>query len=130
MCFCDWSMEESVVKKLYVCGSFRFQCEKDDLKRKLQEKDIACSVAKSKDIHGILACLRRIDDSDVIYIVNPDGYVGKSVSVDIGYAYAKNKRIYAMRPIDDPPVENLVSGIMTPDALIDLLKADLPDRKR
>ena len=118
------------MKKLYVCGSFRFQREMDDLKRKLQEKDIAYSVAKSKDIQGILACLRRIDESDVVYIVNPDGYIGRSVSVDIGYAYAKDKPIYAIRPIDDPPVANLISGIMTPDALTDLLKADLHDRKR
>jgi len=118
------------VKKLYVCGSFRFQREMDDLKRKLQEKDIAYSVAKSKDIQGILACLRRIDESDVVYIVNPDGYVGRSVSVDIGYAYAKDKPIYAIRPIDGPPVANLISGIMTPDALTDLLKADLHDRKQ
>jgi hypothetical protein len=35
-----------------------------------------------------------------------------------------------MCPINDPPVENLISEIMTPDALIDLLEADLPDRKR
>jgi hypothetical protein len=56
--------------------------------------------------------------------------VGRSVSVDIGYAYAKNKRICAMCPINDPPVANLISGIMTPDALTNLLKADLPDRKR
>jgi hypothetical protein len=118
------------LKKLYLCGSFRFQREMDDLERKLQEEDIVYIVAKSKDSHGILGCLGRIDDSDVVYIVNPDGYVGKSVSVDIGYAYAKNKQIYARCPVDDPPVENLISGIMTPDALIDFLKADLPDKKR
>jgi hypothetical protein len=83
-------MEGSVVKKLYICGSFRFQREMDDLERKLQEKDIAYIVAKSKDSQGILGCFRRIDESEVVYIMNPEGYVGKSVSVDIGYAYAKN----------------------------------------
>jgi hypothetical protein len=74
------------VKKLYICGSFRFQRE------------------------------------------SARGYIGRSVSVDMGYAHAKNKRIYAMCPIDDPPVEHLISGIMTPHALIDLLKPDLPDK--
>ena len=118
------------MKKLYVCGSFRFQREMDYLKRKLGENDIANIAAKSKDSNGILACLRRIDDSDVVYIVNPDGYIGRSVSVDIGYAYAKNKRVYAMCPINDPPVGNLISGVMTPDELIDLLRTDLPDKKR
>jgi hypothetical protein len=114
---------------VYLCGSFRFLNEIEDLAGKLKERKFECQIPK-KNNRGILRCLKMIDDSDVIYIVNPEGYVGKSVSVDIGYAYAKNKRIYAMCPINDPPVENLISGIMTPDALIDLFKADLPDRKR
>lgn len=118
------------MKKLYVCGSFRFQREMEDLERKLEENDIAYIAAKSKDSLGILGCLRRIDDSDVVYVVNPDGYVGKSVSVDIGYAYAKNKRIYVMWPINDPPVANLMSGVTTPDQLIDLLRTNFPDEKR
>jgi hypothetical protein len=118
------------MKRLYVCGSFRFQCEIEKLERKLEKNNIAHNILKSKNSHGILGCLRKINDSDIIYVVNPDGYVGKSVCVDIGYAHAKNKQIYAMCPIDDPPVENLINGIMTLDALIDLLKADLPDRKR
>ncbi len=102
----------------------------DDLEHRLQEMNIVYIVAKDEDRRGILGCLRRIDESDVVYIMNPEGYVGKSVSVDIGYAYAKNKQIYAMYLIDDPPVENLINGIVTPDALIDLLKADFPDGKR
>jgi hypothetical protein len=100
------------------------------LAHKLGENDIEYEMSESKDSRGILGCLQKIDDSDMVYIVNPDGYVGRSVSVDIGYAYAKNKRIYAMCPINDPPVENLTSGIMMSDALIDLLKSNLPDRKR
>jgi len=118
------------LKKLYLCGSFKFHREMECLGHELEEKNIAYEISESKDSRGILGCLQKIDDSDVIYIVNPDGYVGRSVSVDIGYAYAKNKRIYAMCPINDPPVANLISGIMTPDALTDLLKADLHDRKR
>ena len=118
------------MKKLYLCGSFRFQREMEYLGHKLAEKNIAYEMPKNRDSYGILGCLRKIDDSDMIYIVNPGGYVGKSVSVDIGYAYAKNKRIYAMCPINDPPVANLISGVMTPDAVTDLLGMDLPDRKR
>jgi len=114
------------LKKVYLCGSLRFLNEMEDLARKLG--NFECQIPK-KNNRGILRCLKTIDDSDVIYIVNPEGYVGKSVSVDIGYAFAKNKRIYAMCPIDDPPVGNLISRIMTPDALIGLLKADFAGRK-
>ncbi len=102
----------------------------EHIAHKLGEKNIVYKMPASKDNCGILGCLRKIDDSDVVYIVNPDGYVGKSVSVDIGYAYAKSKRIYAMCPIDDQPVANLIDGVMAPDELIDLLRADLSNKKR
>jgi hypothetical protein len=118
------------LKKLYLCGSFRFQREMEHIAHKLGEKNIAYQMPDSKDNRGILGCLRKIDDSDVVYIVNPGGYVGKSVSVDIGYAYAKNKRVYAMCPIVDPPVANLIDGVMTPDTLVDLFRANSPDKKQ
>ena len=118
------------LKKLYLCGSFKFHREMECLTHELGEKNIAYEISESKDSRGILGCLQKIDDSDVIYIVNPDGYVGRSVSVDIGYAYAKNKRMYAMYPISDPPVADLISGVMTPDELVELLRTDLLDKKR
>ena len=117
------------MKKLYLCGSFKFRLEMEHLGHKLGEKNIAYEMPESEDSHGILGCLRKIDDSDIVYIVNPEGYVGKSVSIDIGYAYAKKKRIYAMCPINDPPVASLISEVMTPDVLIELLRADLPDKE-
>lgn len=72
--------------------------------------------------------MKKIDDADVVYVVDPEGYVGKSVSVDIGYAYAKNKSIYVMYPVDDPPVMDLINGVLPPKALIDFLKEDLPSK--
>lgn len=82
------------MKKLYVCGSFKFVQEMEGLERKLKAENIQFQVSKEMDSRGILGCLKKIDDADVVYIVNPEGYIGKSVSVDIGYAYAKNKSIY------------------------------------
>ena len=74
------------------------------------------------DVRDILGCLEKIDQADVVYIVNPDGYVGKSVSVNIGYAYARNKPIYAMHPINDPPVMSLVNGILSFKEGVNILK--------
>jgi hypothetical protein len=71
---------------------------------------------------GILGCLEKVDDADIVYVVNPQGCVGKSVSVDLGYAYAKNKSIYVMNRVDDPPIMNLINGVLSPKALIELLK--------
>lgn len=110
------------MKRLYVCGSFRFRRELERLERKLKEEKIQHQVSKKMGSHGILECLGKIDDADVVYVVNPEGYVGRSVSVDIGYAYAKNKPIYVMNEVDDPPVRDLIKGVLSPEALIGLLK--------
>jgi ABC-type uncharacterized transport system substrate-binding protein len=112
------------MKRVYVCGSFKFLSQIEELEKMLRKESIEFIVSKSLDIHGILGCLEKIDEADVVYVVNPDGYVGKSVSIDIGYAYAKNKPIYVMHPIDDPPVMSLVKGVLSFKELINLLKHD------
>lgn len=94
----------------------------EELESGLREEGIECQLSRQLDGRGILGCLRKIDDSDVVYVVNPEGYVGRSVSIDIGYAFAKNKLIYAMHRVDDPPIMDSLSGVLSPKALIDLLK--------
>lgn len=98
----------------------------EGLERKLKEENIQFQMSKKAESRGVLGCLKKIDDADVVYIVNPEGYMGKSVSVDIGYAYAKNKSIYVMRRVKDPPVMALISGVLSPKALIGFLKEDSP----
>jgi hypothetical protein len=109
------------MKKVYVCGSFKFLREIKRLERRLKEENIQFQVSKKMDSRGILGCLKKIDDSDVVYVLNPEGYIGRSVSVDIGYAYARNKPIYAMHSIDDPPVMRMIKSILSFEELIDFL---------
>jgi hypothetical protein len=110
------------MKRVYVCGSFKFLSQIEDLENMLRREGIEFVVSKSLDVHGILGCLEKIDQADVVYVVNPGGYLGKSVSIDIGYAYAKSKPIYVMHPIDDPSVMSLVKGVLSFSELINLLK--------
>ena len=117
------------MKRVYVCGSFRFVDKIGELEMMLEKENIECIVSKSMDARGILGCLEKIDCAGFVYIVNPDGYVGKSVSVDIGYAYAREKPIYVMHPIEDPPIMNLVNGVLSFEELIDLLKQQRPCHK-
>ena len=116
------------MKRLYVCGSFKFVLEIEGLERELKDEGIQSQVSKKMDSRGILGCLKKIDEADVVYIVNPEGYIGKSVSVDMGYAYAKNKLIYVMHEVDDPPVMDLVNGDLSPKALIEFLKESSPSK--
>jgi nucleoside 2-deoxyribosyltransferase len=114
------------MKELYVCGSFRFTREMEGLERRLEEEGIRYQMSKKMDSRGILGCLKKIDRADVVYVVNPEGYVGKSVSVDIGYAYAKKKSVYVMHRVNDPPVMDLISGVFSLDELVNFLKEGSP----
>jgi nucleoside 2-deoxyribosyltransferase len=87
--------------------------EIEELEAKLSKENIEYCVSKKMDSRGILGCLEKIDEADVVYVVNLGGYVGKSVCVDIGYAYARDKPIYVMYLVDDPPVMNMIHGILS-----------------
>lgn len=63
-------------------------------------------------------CLNYIEEADIIYIINPDGYIGKSVSVDIGFALALKRKIFSMKEITDPPISELINGVISTQDLI------------
>jgi len=42
---------------------------------------------------------RKIDLADLVYIINKDGYIGKSTHSEIEYAKAQGKQIKYMEPI-------------------------------
>lgn len=44
------------------------------------------------------AHFNRIDKSDIVFIVNPNGYMGPSTTLELGYAVAKHAFIVAMMP--------------------------------
>jgi len=110
------------MKRVYVCGSFKFLNRIEELVALLQAEGVEFLVSRDLDARGILRCLEKVDQADIVYVVNPDGYVGKSVSVDIGYAYARNKPIYLMHPVSDPPIMNMINGILSFGELVDLVK--------
>lgn len=64
----------------------------------------------------------KIDSADVIFVYNSGGYAGVSVSIELGYAQAKGKPIYALE-IDPEYARNaLFSGLTkTPGELLKLL---------
>jgi len=75
-------------------------------------------VKYSQQSGGIDGCLERIKQSDMTYILNFEGYVGKSVALDIGYALGLGKPVYALEPISDPDISHLLTKILTPEMLI------------
>lgn len=43
----------------------------------------------------------EIDEADAVYFLTPEGYMGTSCKIELGYAIAKNKSIYFSEPTDD-----------------------------
>lgn len=110
------------MKQVYLCGSFKQLPTTEAIAVKLQRANITTAYSKPGDPKGIDGCLTRIDESEVIFVVNPDGNVGKSVALDIGYALAKNKIVYSLTVVEDPPVSHLIAGVCSPEDLIGALK--------
>lgn len=44
----------------------------------------------------------KIDLSDAIYVVNPNGYLGDSTKEEIEYAISKGKKIMSLEPLEIP----------------------------
>lgn len=78
---------------------------------------------KSKPIKTIENIhLKSIDQSDLLFIVNPGGYIGNSTLMEIGYAIAKNKIIVSTNKISDlllsQYIETLPISIESPPIVI------------
>ena len=139
-------MVSLVMKKVCLIGSFRFYREMLEVKEILESSGLKCFApvpSKWRDpndpskflanlppeeelikdaYQAVLTCFKKIDDCDLIYIINKGGYVGKNTLIDIGYAFARNKPIYALEPIDDLAVMSLVKAVISPIQLVELLK--------
>ncbi len=56
--------------------------------------------------------LKKIENAEIIFVVNPSGYVGPSVLFEIGYAIAKGKLVYSLEPIAEYAVMGLIEKTM------------------
>lgn len=52
--------------------------------------------------------LEKIREADFLYIYNPGGYIGKSVAMELGWALALNKPVYALEEPDDTVLSKFV----------------------
>lgn len=62
--------------------------------------------------------LESISQSDFLYVVNPRGYIGKSVAFEIGYALSKNIPIYGLKK----PEDVVLSYFIKPEKSIKIIK--------
>lgn len=44
---------------------------------------------------------KAIDEADAVYLITPNGYMGTSCKLELGYSIAKKKPIYFSEPTND-----------------------------
>ena len=106
------------MKKIYVIGSFKDLEISRQTVQKIEENGLTALISTPGDPKGIDGCLEKIDQADIIYVSNPRGEIGKSVSIDLGYAIAKKKVIFSNLPINDPPIAHHVEKVGPIEKLI------------
>ena len=67
--------------------------------------------------------LRALDIAEVVYIVNPKGYLGKGTIFESGYAHARGKEIFASDPVGDV-IGSYVSGVYNPEEFVGFLRRE------
>ena len=57
----------------------------------------------------------EIEACEIFYALLPDGYIGCSVTIELTYAYAKEKKIVASEPPGEFAVRPMISEICRPE---------------
>ena len=57
----------------------------------------------------------EIDESEIFYALLTDGYIGCSVTIELTYAFAKNKKIIASEAPSEFAVRPMISEICSPE---------------
>lgn len=52
-------------------------------------------------------------------MVNPGGYIGRSLAFDLGYAAAKGRAICSLAPIEYPPIRGLLWDVLSFEQLVE-----------
>jgi len=123
------------MKTVCLCGSFRFYQEMNNVEEFLVKNDVKCikpipyphedpgkSRTREEEELGTKNHIENVMQANIIYVVDKDGYVGRSTSVEIGVAYGLGKEIYVMDRIKDPAVDILVDEVLSPEELISRAK--------
>ena len=122
------------MKSVFIAGSRKFYDEIEAFDKRLTEAGIAAQTSGKWDDSvkdtlenqkdALLTAFKRIDKSDVIYIFAEDGYVGRTVCMEIAYAHAKGKEVISSNKIEELSAQALVSSVMEPTELVEHCKSD------
>ncbi len=133
-------------KTICICGSFKFYKEMEMAAKVFRKVGFEAIVPQPSHIRhghrpqelkknkydqktlrrwegeGALVHLGNIKKSDFVYIFNKGSYLGPAVTVEIGYALALGKPIFARARVKDITVTNFIKAVASPHKLPRLLR--------
>lgn len=135
------AQNNQTVKIICLCGSFKFYKEMEKAASCLRKEGFTVIVPQPSHIRhghkpselkgkydrktltkwereGAYSHLKNIEKSDVVYVFNKGSYLGPAVTVEIGYALALEKPIYARAKVNDITVTNFIKAVVSPQGLI------------
>lgn len=65
---------------------------------------------------------RAIGNADALYVIDPKGYIGTLVKVEIGYALGKGQPVYFSEPANALALDSLATGVVALDWLEQFLE--------
>ncbi len=129
------------MKSVVICGSKRFRPEIRKFAQKLKSKGVVVYEPYlhqgkdewkklSQDYKNFIALglthdhFLKIRMADTVYVYNKDGYSGNSTTLEIGYAVACGKPIYAFSDKDEELCRRILvrEFIETPEELVKRLR--------
>jgi len=111
---------------VFVATSKRFYEEAQDLVEKLKDAGVKVhhpyfhldpgQVDADPDLKSRVTSRHfpEIDASDIFYALLPGDYIGCSVTIELTYAYARNKKIVVSEPPGEFAVRSMVAEICIP----------------
>lgn len=125
------------MRSVVICGSRRFKPEIREFAKKLKESGVVVYEPYlheggdkrdqlSQEYKNFVALglthdhFYKIRMADVVFVYNKDGYAGNSTTLEIGFAVALGKPVYAMSDIDEDICRKVLFRkiVKTPEELI------------
>ena len=121
------------MQSVCICGSFRFYEEMVQLRNTLHTRGVLCewplpgprrepqTMTADEARDAIMQHLERMERAECLFVFNKNGYLGNSVVMEIGYAYARHKPVYVLAPLHDPFLMPLIKGVVSIEELLQLV---------
>ena len=108
---------------VFLAGSRRFTAEIEQAQAAFRRAGVTALTAGkttedtlASERAALLRAFTRIGGADAVYVVT-DGYAGKTVCMEIAYAWARGKPIYSSAELEELSARGLVERVMKAEEL-------------